>query len=100
MTKTSIHSVRGKIAPAKVVGEIEVGRNIQPDDGKDPAAVALGRKGGLKGGVARAASLTKEQRSAIAKKAAISRWKATERREAEVFPQKKRGRKVLSVDSH
>ncbi len=44
------------------------------DDGKDPAAVALGRKGGLKGGKARAAKLTPEQRSEIAKKAAAARW--------------------------
>ncbi|MCU1678225.1 MAG: hypothetical protein JWM93_2983 [Frankiales bacterium] len=44
------------------------------DDGKDPAAVALGRKGGLKGGRARATSLTAEQRSEIAKKAAGARW--------------------------
>lgn len=45
-----------------------------PDDGKDPAAVALGRKGGLKGGKARAAKLTPEQRSEIARKAAAARW--------------------------
>jgi len=44
------------------------------DDGKNPAAVALGRLGGLKGGKARAAKLTKEQRSAIARKAAKKRW--------------------------
>lgn len=44
------------------------------EDDKDPNAVALGRKGGLKGGKARAAKLTPEQRSAIAKKAAIARW--------------------------
>lgn len=43
---------------------------------KDPAAVALGRKGGLKGGRARAAKLTAKQRSEIAKKAAQTRWKA------------------------
>jgi hypothetical protein len=42
---------------------------------KDPAAVALGRRGGLKGGKARAASLTKEQRAEIARKAAAARWK-------------------------
>jgi hypothetical protein len=42
---------------------------------KDPAAVALGRKGGLKGGKARAARLTKEQRSESARKAAEARWK-------------------------
>jgi hypothetical protein len=47
-----------------------------PADGKDPAAVALGRKGGLKGGKARAAKLTPEQRSEIAKKAAAARWKS------------------------
>lgn len=44
------------------------------DDGKDPAAVALGRRGGLKGGKARAKKLTPEQRSEIAKKAAKARW--------------------------
>jgi len=44
------------------------------DEGKNPAAVALGRLGGLKGGKARAAKLTKAQRSAIAKKAAMKRW--------------------------
>ncbi len=41
---------------------------------KDPAAVALGRKGGLKGGKARAAGMTAKQRSAAAKKAAAARW--------------------------
>jgi hypothetical protein len=44
------------------------------DEGKDPAAVALGRKGGLKGGPARAAKMTKKQRSDSAKKAAAARW--------------------------
>lgn len=41
---------------------------------KNLAAVALGRLGGLKGGKARAARLTPEQRRAIAKKAASARW--------------------------
>lgn len=45
-----------------------------PDAGKDPAAVALGRKGGLKGGKARAKSMTKKQRTASAKKASAVRW--------------------------
>lgn len=44
------------------------------DDGKDPNAVALGRKGGLRGGKARAAALTSEQRKEIARKAAAARW--------------------------
>jgi hypothetical protein len=38
------------------------------------AAALLGRKGGLKGGKARAASLSPEKRSQIAKKAAMARW--------------------------
>ena len=47
---------------------------FDPDAGKDPAAVALGRKGGLKGGKARAAKMTPEERREAAKKAALSRW--------------------------
>ena len=43
---------------------------------KNPAAVALGRLGGLKGGKARAKSLTAKQRKEIAKLAAKARWKA------------------------
>ena len=43
-------------------------------EGKDPAAVALGRKGGLKGGKARAEKMTPEERSEAAKKAAQARW--------------------------
>ena len=53
------------------IGELD---DVKTDDGKDPAAVALGRKGGLKGGKARAAKLTAKERSAIAKNAARSRW--------------------------
>ena len=41
---------------------------------KNPAAVALGRLGGLKGGPARKARLSEERRSEIAKKAAKARW--------------------------
>lgn len=43
--------------------------------GKNPAAVMLGRLGGLKGGKARAIKLSAVQRSEIAKKAANARWK-------------------------
>jgi len=46
----------------------------QPESGKNPAAVALGRLGGLKGGKARAAKLSRRKRSQIAKKAALVRW--------------------------
>ncbi len=45
-----------------------------PDECKNPAAVALGRLGGQKGGKARAAKLTAEQRSDVARKAAAARW--------------------------
>lgn len=48
----------------------------QPTE-KNPAAVALGRLGGLKGGNARAKALTKTQRAEIAKRAAAARWKKT-----------------------
>jgi hypothetical protein len=41
---------------------------------KDPLAVELGRRGGLKGGKARAAKLTAEERSESARKAALARW--------------------------
>jgi len=46
----------------------------QPTKGKNPAAVALGRLGGLKGGKARAKKLSPERRKEIAKKAAMARW--------------------------
>lgn len=42
---------------------------------KNPAAVALGRRGGLVGGKARAAALSKRQRVQIARKAVQARWK-------------------------
>ncbi len=48
----------------------------EPPPVKNEAAVALGRLGGKKGGAARAAALTPEQRSEIAKKAAAKRWGA------------------------
>jgi hypothetical protein len=43
-------------------------------DGKDPLAVALGRRGGLKGGPARMAMLTAEERSELGRKAIQTRW--------------------------
>ena len=46
----------------------------EPIDEKKKAAQDAGRRGGLKGGTARAATLTPEQRSEIAKKAAAKRW--------------------------
>ncbi len=49
---------------------------------KDPSAVALGRKGGLKGGPARAAKLTAEERRESARKAAVARWNKKEKVES------------------
>ena len=63
--------VRTRSGGVDVVGEIKE---------KNAAAVAFGRLGGKIGGPARARSLTKEQRSEIARHAAISRWKAKKRR--------------------
>lgn len=51
------------------------GEGMAQPQQKNPAAVALGRLGGLKGGKARAAKLTPARRKAIAKKAAQTRWK-------------------------
>lgn len=45
-----------------------------PEPAKNSAAVALGRRGGLKGGKARAAKLTPEKRAEIARNAAQARW--------------------------
>jgi hypothetical protein len=67
----------GKLIVALSVGEAEETPAPALDDtGKDPAAVALGRKGGLKGGNARAKALSAKKRKEIAKKAAKARWKA------------------------
>lgn len=54
----------------EAVGEIEP----REEKEKDPAAVELGRRGGNVGGKARAAKLSAEQRSEIAKRAAAARW--------------------------
>ena len=69
---------KGEKRPADVIGSAVAVARIATgeadesfiDEGKDQAAVALGRKGGK----ARASKLTKDQRSAIARKAARDRW--------------------------
>lgn len=65
---------------AKLIVDIATGEveDQNPDVGKDPAAVALGRKGGLKGGAARAKKLTAAQKSEIARQAATTRWKKSD----------------------
>ena len=60
---------------AKHITDIATGQlEDEPDKDKNPAAVELGRRGGLKGGKARAAVLSKKERTAIAKVAARARW--------------------------
>ena len=66
---------------AKFITDLATGEAAEPqaaDAGKDPAAVALGRKGGLKGGKARAEKLSSKQLSDIAKHAAQARWKKSD----------------------
>jgi hypothetical protein len=61
----------GKLIVDLATGEAEE----KPEDtDKNPAAVALGRKGGLKGGKARAESMSPEARKQAAKRAAEARW--------------------------
>lgn len=61
---------------AKLIADIATGEATDPgpDEGKDPAAVARGRKGGLKGGKARAKNMTAKERSEAARKAIQARW--------------------------
>jgi hypothetical protein len=63
---------------AKLMVDIASGETPDPiftADGKNAAAVMLGRRGGLKGGIARAGKMSPEERSRIAKAAAEARWK-------------------------
>jgi hypothetical protein len=53
---------------------LTTGAKVKEEAAKNPAAVALGRLGGLKGGKARAKSLSADQRREIAKAAATKRW--------------------------
>ena len=64
LAKAIVDQATGNTPPAKAVKQ------------KNPAAVELGRLGGLKGGKARATKLTAEQRREIAKKGATARWKS------------------------
>ena len=63
---------------AKLIVDMATGDappDIKTADGKNPAAVALGRLGGMKGGKARADSLSKRKRVEIARMSAKARWK-------------------------
>ncbi len=73
---------QGQRRPADVIGNAimvakiatgEIDEGTPPDDGKDPAAVSMGKRGG----VARAKSMTPERRAEVARKAAAKRWGKT-----------------------
>jgi hypothetical protein len=65
----------GKLIGDILTGQVEDRAPDRPEDAhKNQAAVSLGRKGGLKGGSARAAKMTPEQRAETARKAAKARW--------------------------
>lgn len=80
MTDKRLPRPRDPVQLGKLIGDILTGQvedrapDIPSDPNKDPAAVALGRKGGLKGGRARSESLTPEERKKIARAAAKKRW--------------------------
>jgi hypothetical protein len=61
---------------AKLIVDIATGESDEPKapTPKDPAAVEPGRRGGLKGGKARAAKLSTKKKHAIARRAAQVRW--------------------------
>ena len=72
--KRHADTVQNAILVARIAtGEIEDGAN----ESKDATAVRVGKLGGLKGGKARAESLSPGKRTAIAKKAAQARWRKT-----------------------
>jgi hypothetical protein len=57
---------------------IAIGEDVEPekpDEGKNPAAVALGKLGGKKGGKARWKGISKKERAKLASRAARARWK-------------------------
>ena len=67
---------------AKMVVDIATGNAPpEPPDTRNPAAVALGKLGGAKGGKARAAKLSAEKRKEIARKAAVKRWREAQKKD-------------------
>ncbi len=67
---------RDPIQLGKLIVDIATGQvEDRAESGKNAAAVESGRKGGLKGGPARATTLDHAKRQEIAKKAALVRWK-------------------------
>lgn len=74
-TRSSKRRPRDVNQLAKFIVDMSTGNAPpEPPDTRNPAAVALGKLGGAKGGKARAAKLSAAKRKAIAKKAAAKRW--------------------------
>jgi hypothetical protein len=76
MPKRSIKRPRDANQLAKNIVDVATGSktDASPDTGKDPLAVELGRRGGIKGGKARAKKLSKKRLSEIGKAGAKARW--------------------------
>lgn len=75
-----VHAIFERVAAGESVHDAQDAQEkpaaeVKPEREKDPAAVALGRRGGLKGGKARMEGLTAKQKTALGKKAAAARWK-------------------------
>jgi hypothetical protein len=91
MTAKRLKRPRDPVQLGKLIGDIltgqieDVAAPDPKDEGKNPAAIELGRTGGLKGGRARADSLTPAQRKQIAQTAAKKRWAKGERRLLDFF---------------
>jgi hypothetical protein len=83
MTQKRLPRPRDPVQLGKLIGDILTGQVVDcaPDRPEDPtklrAAVELGRRGGLRGGRARANFLTPEERKKIAQNAAKKRWGIT-----------------------
>jgi len=78
--RSDINELASNIVNRATTEDEEINIEIADQDktGKNPAAVALGRLGGLKGGKARAKKLTPEERQEIARKAALARWRKSD----------------------
>lgn len=77
MPKRSSSRPQDRKQVAELVLDVAVGEPLETaltPDGRNAAAVSLGRRGGLKGGPARAEKMTAEQRKLVATRAANARW--------------------------
>jgi hypothetical protein len=78
MTEKRIPRPRDFIALAKLIGDMATrGVTNTLNDGEGAAAAELGRRGGTKGGKARAQKLSPEEQRAAAQEAAATRWRTT-----------------------